>query len=103
MTALEVIRPRYPNGAFDDFTGWLRVTTAAISFAGGVEHSLTQKPWRPAPPSSGSDPHPELISDPCKTVHPSSGRGFQTNVNSRGNVAYLFASAIAWFRQLTAD
>jgi hypothetical protein len=30
-----------------NLVGWLRVTAAAISFPGGVERSLTQKPWRP--------------------------------------------------------
>jgi hypothetical protein len=30
-----------------NLAGWLRVTAAAISFPGGVERSLTQKPWRP--------------------------------------------------------
>jgi len=36
------------------WAGWLRVTTAAISLPGGVECSLTQKPWRPGAPSPGN-------------------------------------------------
>jgi hypothetical protein len=30
----------------NDLAGWLRVTAAATSIPGGVERSLTQKPWR---------------------------------------------------------
>jgi hypothetical protein len=29
--------------------------------SGGVERSLTQKPWRPGRPSPGIGPHPKLI------------------------------------------
>jgi hypothetical protein len=38
---------RHSRPILRNLAGWLRVTAAANSFPGGVERSLTQKPWRP--------------------------------------------------------